>query len=486
MSLTRKVAVNTAGLVAGRVLVVIGGIASVALASRYLGLAEYGALTTAFAFVALFEVFTDFGVYTMASREIATKPESERHIVGNVASLSLSISVVVMAVAWGAAQLLYPGGGTNGEIRQGVTILLVQLAVAAPIGAARAHFVANQRAYLAAFGEATAAAVTVAVTVVAVLLGWGFPGVMAGLASGRVAQAVVMAGAMSREVRGSFAVDRAYWRRLLAISLPLGATLIINYLYFRLDVLLIGWLRDADDVAIYGLAYKVIEAFIVLPSYFMITLFPEIARMGADSERLRSVMGQALAVMETLALPIVVLTVPLAGPIVRLIGGTQFEDAAPVLQILMIGLAVSFVNGVYGNALVALGRQSRLFWLSLLVLGVNVVLNLIAIPIWGVVGAAAAVSASEVVAFLVVRRLYATAATLPTNERRGRVLLAGVAMVVSVAWVPWAPLGDIPLVLVAGVVGIAVYGGALIALRALPEVVETQLLAPLLRSIRSR
>lgn len=484
MSLSRKVALNTALLVVGRVLVVLGGIASVALASRYLGLHDYGALTTAFAFVALWEVFTDLGVYTIASREIAQRPERERHIVANTAGLSLAVSVMVIAVAYGSAQLIYPGGGENELIRQGVAILLAQLAVAAPIGAARAHFVANQRAYFAAAGEATAAGVTVAVTVLAVVLGWGFAGVMAALASGRVAQALVMIATMQRDVRGAVGRDARYWRTLLRLALPLGATLIVNYLYFRFDVLLIGWLRDPEDVAIYGIAYKVIEAFIVLPSYFMITLFPEIARMEADPQRLRSVMSQALAVMEVLAVPVLVLTVALAEPIVRLIGGPEFEGAAPVLQILMIGLAVSFLNGVYGNAIVALGRQAKLFWLSLLVLGANIAMNLVAIPLWGVEGAAAAVSASELIAFVVVRRIYAGVATLPRSERRRRVLLAGLAMAVALAWVPWSPLDDLPLVVAAGVAGAVVYGGALLALRALPEVVETELLQPLMRRIR--
>jgi O-antigen/teichoic acid export membrane protein len=268
------------------------------------------------------------------------------------------------------------------------------------------------------------------------------------------------------------------------MSVPLGATLIVNYLYFRLDVLLIGWFLDSEDVAIYGLAYKVIEAFIVLPSYFMITLFPEIARMDTDSERLRSVMSQALAVMELIAVPVLVLVVALADPIVVLIGGSEFEDAALVLQILMIGLAISFVNGVYGNALVAIGRQAKLFWLSLLVLGANIAMNLVAIPLWGVEGAAVAVSLSELIAFFVVRKLYADAATLPRGERRGRVALAGLAMVAALAWVPWAPLGDLALVLVAGVVGAVVYGVALLLLRALPEVVEVELLQPLVRRFR--
>lgn len=486
MDLARKVAVNTALLVVGRIMVVIGGVLSVAFASRYLGLDEYGALTTAFAYVALFEILTDLGVFTMASREIAQRPGEERRIVGNVAGLTAAVSVVVIAVAWGLALLVYPGGGNNADIREGIAILLVQLAMAAPIGAARAHFVANQRAYLAALGEVSQAVVTVLVTAAALVFDWGFAGVMAGLASGRVAQAIVMWAAMSRGVRGAFAVDLAYWRRLLTLALPLGATMIINYLYFRFDVLLLGWLRDPEDVAIYGLAYKVIEAFIVLPSYFMITLFPEIAKMDAASDRLRDLVGQALSVMELLALPILIGALVLAEPIVVIVGGDDYAGAASVLRILMFGLAISFLNGVYGNALVALGRQSRLFYLSLLVFAVNIAMNLVLIPVWGVEGAAIAVSISEVIAFVVVRELYRRAARLPERQIQVRVVLAALVMGASIVWAPFVDWSPAAVVVSATSVAVVVYAGAVLALRAVPEVIDTQLLQPMLARIRNR
>jgi O-antigen/teichoic acid export membrane protein len=241
------------------------------------------------------------------------------------------------------------------------------------------------------------------------------------------------------------------------------------------------------DVALYGLAYKVIEAFIVLPSYFMTALFPEIARMEPHSERLGSVIGQALAVMELIALPVVVLTVVFADEIVQVVGGDQFGDASHALRLLTIGVGVSFLNGVYGNALVALGRQKQLLWLSMAVLVFNVALNLVLIPPFGVDGAATAVAASEVLAYFVVRGLFGRVATTPRRTGRLRVLLAAAGMAVAVPIelaLTSAGAGALVVALVGGVAGLVAYIALLIALGAVPAPIEDHILSPLRARLR--
>ena len=68
------------------------------------------------------------------------------------------------------------------------------------------------------------------------------------------------------DVRLAWGVEPADVALLLRISLPLGATMIVNYLYFRLDVVLLSILQgETEAVAVYGLAYRVLEGLMVLP-----------------------------------------------------------------------------------------------------------------------------------------------------------------------------------------------------------------------------
>ena len=167
-------------------------------------------------------------------------------------------------------------------------VLSIQLLTAPVLGVARAHFQAAQRGQLIALGDVALAVGMFGGSLIAVEADLGFTAVVGAVAAGYLIQAVVMTALMPTDVRLGWAVKRKTWALLLRISLPLGATYIVNYLYFRLDVVLLSILKGEEEVGVYGLAYRVLEGLMVLPAYFMFALFPEIARLsGAARARRR-------------------------------------------------------------------------------------------------------------------------------------------------------------------------------------------------------
>jgi O-antigen/teichoic acid export membrane protein len=485
MTLARTVAVTTASLVAGRVLTLLAGIGATALASRYLGLDGFGALTLGMAIVSLVALLTDLGMSTMAAREIAREPEREREILGNVRSLGLAFSVGAALLLLAVAEAAY---SSNFEVRRAVLVLSLQLLTAPFVGAARAHFQARQRGPLIAIGDVALAVAIFGGSLIAYEADLGFTAMVGAVAAGYVAQAVVMTALMPAGLRLAWAVRRDTWNLLLRISLPLGATMIVNYLYFRLDLVLLSILKGEDDVAVYGLAYRVLEGLMVLPAYFMLALFPEIARLTGQRERVDAIVRAALSVMEALALPLVLVFAVFADDVIRVIADQDFADAAWVLRILTLALGVSYLNGVYGNALPALGRQNQLFRWSLVVLACNLVVNVALIPPFGVIGAAVAVVLSELVGFAVVRHLYGQVGAAPWPRLDPRMLLAGALMVAAMApalLLPGGFTGSLVTVAVGSGVGALVYAAALIALRAVPEAIAGYVPARVLRFGRS-
>jgi O-antigen/teichoic acid export membrane protein len=475
MSLARTVALTTASLVAGRVLAVLAGIGAVALASRYLGVEGFGALTLAMAIVSLVAVLTDLGMSTMAAREIAREPEREREIVGNVRTLGLVLGLASAVVLLGVAEVAYAG---DPDVRRAIFVLSAQLLSTPFVSAARAHMQATQRGPAIAVGDVVLAVAMLVASLVVVEADLGFTAMVGAVAAGYVAQALAMTGLMRRGARSAWSARRSAWGVLLRISLPLGATMIVNFLYFRLDVVLLSILTGNEAVAVYGLAYRVLEGLMVFPAYFMLALFPEIARLTGQKERVDGIVRAALGAMEVLVLPLVLVFVLYADEVILLIGGERFDEAAWVLRILMLALAISYLSGVYGNALPALGLQNQMFRWSLVVLGFNLVANLVLIPPFGAPGAAVAVVLSEVVGFMVVRRLYAQVGTAPRPAIDARILFAGAVMAATMA--PLLLLPDDPAALLltvglGGAAGFAAYAAALIALRAVPAPIAAHL-----------
>lgn len=476
--LVRNVAFTTGSLVAARGVALVAGIATVTLASRYLGLAHFGALSAGMAFASLFALLTDMGLSTMATREIVRDPTREHHVLGNVVGMGLLCAVASAGLGLALMEVIYGGAG-DAPTRQAIVILLAQVLVAPVSGAARAFFTARQRGYLIAFGDLALAAGMAVFTAIAVLGHLGYRGVVIGVTAGYVAQALVMAlVALRTGLRLSY--GGAGGMALVRMALPLAGTMLLNYLYFRLDVLLLSWIKTDVDVARYGLAYRVLEGLIVLPGYVMLALFPTITRSEHDRARLSATVGAALGALEAIALPLTALLAIFAPEIVVVLGGQKYSPAGPVLAILAVALGLSYLNGVFGSALLALGHQRRLLWLTAAALLINLGVNLLLIPPWGIVGAAVAVAVSEVAALAIVRGFYVRVAGHPARPSHWRILAAGLPLGLLAALKFGLPLGSKPLLVVAVgfPLGGLVYCALLLRLGALPAAVTSRLRLP--------
>ena len=92
----------------------------------------------------------------------------------------------------------------------------------------------------------------------------GFYAVMRAAAGGALATLVVTWLVTRRLIRIRFRVDPSVWRALLKASLPLGAALAINQLYFRADTLIISLYEPYAQVGLYTLAYRILELTLIV------------------------------------------------------------------------------------------------------------------------------------------------------------------------------------------------------------------------------
>jgi len=138
----------------------------------------------------------------------------------------------------------------------------------------------------------------------------------------------------------------------------------------------------------------------------------------------------------------------------------------------MIGVAFWYFNAVFGNALVALNLQGRLFRNSAIVLIFNVGLNLALIPPFGPYGAAVALAVTEVTALTLTVRVYREVAAPPRPRGLLRLLGAAGGMVLVPLLLDGllrSLAGPLVAALVGGALATLVYVALLYALRAVPE-----------------
>ncbi|HXS48275.1 MAG TPA: polysaccharide biosynthesis C-terminal domain-containing protein, partial [Solirubrobacterales bacterium] len=108
----------------------------------------------------------------------------------------------------------------------------------------------------------------------------------------------------------------------------------------------------------------------------------------AQPERLRRIMQTAIDYLTMISLGALALTIAAAGPIVELLFGPDYASGADILPILIAAFVPICIGSVAGNMVTATDLQRRYIWYAGLGLLVNVPLNVLLIPHYGIEAAA--------------------------------------------------------------------------------------------------
>jgi O-antigen/teichoic acid export membrane protein len=210
------------------------------------------------------------------------------------------------------------------------------------------------------------------------------------------------------------------------------------------------------QVGYYGLAYTCFGLFLALGWALVNGYYPAISRAyGArDWVQVEAQFQQALMVAALFATPICLGGIVTAETLLTVLYGDKMRPAAPVTEILFLGLLPGVISGVFGLAISAVGGIWLHVRIGILISVVNIGLNLWLVPSYGAIGSAVATTAAQILAagilIVVASRTYRI--KLPFANLAGVVAIG----IVTTGLVPLAvqqQLGGLPGLIVA--VGLA-------------------------------
>ena len=213
-------------------------------------------------------------------------------------------------------------------------------------------------------------------------------------AAGALVVARVLRG-LVRESGGGSRADLALFRTSVGYGARAYAAALMAYLIVRSDMLLVNTLRGTSDAGIYSIAVQVADLIYLLPMSIGMVLFPRLARQGEGDPVFAMKVTRHTAFLLFLLCSAAAL---LARPAVALLYGPGFAPAVAALWWLLPGIWAYGVSNQIATQLASSGMplSAVLIWIPPLLL--NVVLNLLWIPRWGINGASAS---SSVCYFLV-------------------------------------------------------------------------------------
>lgn len=421
MSLARKILGNTFAQVAGRFATALLAVIVVKILTVYLGQAGYGRYATIYEFLAFFGAFADFGIFTIAVREMSRDKAKEAMIFGNALALRTLFTSGALLVAAGAAFLVPQYQGT--VIPLGVAIAALSTFFVIMAGTFSAALQVRLRMEIAAVAMVTGKMLTV-LLILWITRSW-YPDasedaffwlIWAGTVGGAITFALTALWTWRLfPVRLRF--DPAVVKMLLYESAPYAVALALNTFYIRIDILLLSLFlpQSADgvcaakfcgdiEVGAMAVAARIMEIMLMVPIYFMNSVLPTLTTAITEkSERTARVLRHAFSFLLATGIPAGMLMFLLARQAAGFISAEEFlsvpgrAGADTAIQILGGMVMMAFCSMFFGFLLIALGKQRTLIWINLLAVSFNFVADLWAIPRYGFVGAAYASLISEAV-----------------------------------------------------------------------------------------
>ena len=338
-------------------------LAYVMVVARALGLEAFGELATVTAYLAILGVVSDFGLSRLVVRDVARAPGLGWSYL--VRSLLIRTGLAVIAALLFGATITLLGHSPHTAWIGG--LILVTGAAALTVVAILS---ARERMGRVAVLTALAGALTLATAWPVLAAGWGVPGLLAALGFVNLTQAALGGWWIWRDDLAPGSMPdlsmAALWRFLL-LGLPFAGFNLLSIVYLRAAPVLLSLLRGPEPVGLYMAAFRLVEAFAIVPLAVVTALFPAMAvQARAGDGSLRRTYGQAMRLLGLLAFPLAAGTTLLATPLVDLVYGPAYREAGGVLAILVWGLALLYLNAPVGNVILGSDQAARyLPWAAL-------------------------------------------------------------------------------------------------------------------------
>ena len=436
----------------------------------FLGQDALGSYALAYAVLSLVSLLSLFGFRAALTRFVAVHlADAEPARVRALIRFALLISTG-MSVCFGAALAGFASPLADLFHDPGLTSAFVVVGAALPAFTFRDLALAaiqgwrTQRAF-ALIGWFYEPIVRFGLTACALALGLGLDGAFGALLVGAWTAALAAGVALSRRVRET-PRDRVTLdvRGVLRFSFVSWGTTLASTGLIWADTLLLGGLADTGAVGIYTVATRLVGLAVFVMAPVNALFAPHFAHLhhAGDTRGLSRTYASATNWILRLSLPAFVV---LAVYPTQLLGlfGPGFETGAAVTVILAVGQLVNAGTGPCGTLLNMSGRVVLNLVNNTGVLLLNVTLNLLLIPPYGIVGAGVAWSVSLVlvnaVRLLEVRRLMGLTPFSVVTVRA--LAAAAAAAVVALTCEALLPDGLGSLILGVGLTGVSYLLGTL-------------------------
>ena len=393
LELRKKVFKNLTIQTMSRVISVCLWLLAVSLMMRYLGPERYGYYSIAIAFLQIFGIVADFGLYLITLQylgviEIEPK-EKQLERINYVMSNLFTLRFFLAFIFYGLAVLLSLFFPYPPVVKIGIFILSFSLFFCTLIQFFSSFYqkmFATSKIFKA---EVLGNTVLLILIILSVIFNLGLYFVLGSFVLANLVNFSILFFSCKKLVHLRFSFDFSFWREIFSKIWPIGLAIALNVIYFKADTLILSFYAPPSDVGFYGAAYRIFEGFIALPALFLGLVIPQLAKTWiSEKDRFRLIFQKSFDFLVMVAVPFIFGSIVVGFRIMELIGGSQFKISGEIFKVISIATGILFVGELFKQLMVVLNKQKNVLPFYFLTTLIALVGYFIFIPLYSYWGAA--------------------------------------------------------------------------------------------------
>ena len=187
-------------------------------------------------------------------------------------------------------------------------------------------------------------------------------------------------------------------KQLMHYSFPMLATSSFIFIMGWTDTLMLAYYNDKADVGIYNVVIRIARIAIIAITSVNLVLAPKVSELYSNSEfgKMKQLIAKSTKLIFIVTLPLVIIII-LANKFVLSIFGDEFISGGVALIVVMLSQLFNAISGSSGQVMNMTGNHKMLRNFTIYSAILNIALNLLLIPSYGILGAAIATASSIIV-----------------------------------------------------------------------------------------
>jgi len=392
----RRYFANTSWLFAEQILRMIAGFLVGVWIARYLGPEKYGIFSYALAFVSLFQGIAKLGLDGIVVRDIVNEPDKYNIYLGTAFWLKLIAGIftffLILVISWFTADTLQTFFFINiiaaGIIFQSFEVIDF-------------YYQATVQAKYISIRKIIQLVLSSLIKIYLILIKADLIWFVWVTLFDAVSMAIFSWLIYKKQKQPGFLkyFDKNLAKKIIKDGFPLLLSSIAIMIYMRIDQVMIKNMLGDREVGLYSAAVKLVEMWYFIPTIVTSSLFPAIVNAKKFSEELYyQRLNLLFAFLTYISLLISLFTVFYGKDIIKFLYSEKYLESSAVLSISIWATIFVYIGVGTSQWLITENLQKLSFYRTLYGAIINIILNLILIPIMQTKGAALATVISYAVA----------------------------------------------------------------------------------------